>query len=197
MRESCAPPRTTEAPYPKGDTSLQMSTYTSSYGSLKAWHAPPKPFRQIPQHSWGASDAKFTYKSTSQEAFQGLQGAGRRSSCAPPREYAPMKFDVRPMTTNEQMFQHHFSVQKRESFRPKRPEVEKTKFETRSTAQDAFPAHYGFVAAKPIYPAEKPRELVPLQTETTSRSFFIAHKVTPFRQHAGPKTALGKEGSLN
>ena len=197
MRTSCKPPQTTEAPWAvlnPGSISSPLTTYASAYNSPVIC-APPTPIRPKEQHPWKTA-AKFDTRSTSQDAYHGT-GGGPRSSCKPQREYEPVNWPSKPVTTNNAMFIPHYGLAaKREPFRPKLKEVDGSKFETRSTQQDSYQSVPGHTPRGSIYPKEKPYEYTKFDHTSTSRAAYISHKVSPFVPPKKPKASMGNDGIM-
>ena len=172
-----------------------QTTYSSAYLGAGD-HRPPVPIRPKEQHPW-TSTAKFNTRSTAQDSFAGI-GSPPRDSCKPIREYEPINWPSKPVTTNKAMFIPHYGLEaKRSPFRPKAREVDGSKFETRSTAQDSFlnfPASY-----KPrgcIYPSERPYEYSKFDHTSTSRAAFIAHPTMPYVAAKKPVPSMGADGMM-
>ena len=199
MRESCAPKRSTEAPWAVAPSSAvssnMMTTHLAAYANY-AIHDRAVPIKKNAQHDW-SSTAKFDTRSTAQEAFQGMQAGGMRVSCKPIREFEPTPWPSAPVTTNSVMFTEHMGGAKRTPFRPKPKELDASRFDTRSTAQDSYHAPASHVRPRPpIYPAEKPYDYTPFDHTSTSRSAYVAHLVTPFVAAQKPKASMGPDGML-
>ena len=198
VRESCAPPRSTDAPWavaPAG--SLPSTVPTTTYAST---YAPPlvlvraQPIRKNAQHDW-TSGSKFEHRSTAQESFQGFQAGGMRPSCKPHREWEPTVWPSKPSTTNSAMFIPHYGQPKRVPFRPVRKEVDGSKFDTKSTQQESFQGHHQKPRAS-IYPVEKPYEYQTFDHTSTSRAAFVEHYVPPFVAAQKPKPSMGADGMM-
>lgn len=125
-------------------------------------------------------------------------GGGPRQSCKPIREYEPINWPSKPVTTNKAMFIPHYGLEaKRSPFRPKPKEVDGSSFDTRSTQQDSFlPFPKNYAPRTSIYPAEKPYEYAPFEHTSTSRSAYVAHMVAPFVAAKKPPPQMGADGVL-
>lgn len=196
MRESCKPKRTTEAPWGVWDMPVATTTYAAAY-MKPGPKANNPPIRPKEQHPW-TTQAPFDTRSTAQEAFQyHKQATSMRESCKPIREYEPMEWPQRITTTNQAMYIPYYAPAKREPFRPKRREVDGSRFDTRSTAQDSFnrpPSSYRPRA--PMYPPEKPYVMEPFNCTSTSRAAYISHPVQPYVAAKKPQPTMGADGIL-
>ena len=171
-----------------------QTTYSSAYLGAGD-HRPPVPIRPKEQHPW-TSTAKFNTRSTAQDSFAGI-GSPPRDSCKPIREYEPINWPSKPVTTNKAMFIPHYGLEaKRSPFRPKAKEVDGSKFETRSTQQDSYQAVPGHTPRGSIYPKEKPYEYMKFDHTSTSRAAYISHKVSPFVPPKKPKASMGNDGIM-
>lgn len=196
MRESCKPKRTTEAPWGVWDLPAHTTTYASAYMQPGPMGANPA-IRPQAQHPW-TTEAKFNTRSTAQDSFQFNQASpSKRESCKPIREYEPMEWPQRITTTNQAMFIPYYAPAKREPFRPKRKEVDGSRFDTRSTAQDSFaPFPDNYRPRAPIYPAEKPYVMEPFACTSTSRAAYVPHSVQPYIAAKKPPPSMGQDGIM-
>lgn len=181
MRESYKPKPKTEAPWAGGDASVTLTTtHATSYANFGSPQR-RQPIRPKPQHDWTSS--AFEGRSTHQDSFTGTY-LPPRQSYKPQREYSPERWEMVLTTTAASSYLPHYGNTKREACRPKRTALDTSKFDTRSTSQDAFlgpPQGYRPVA--PFYPKEKAREDAPFENTTTSRSAYVAW---PVRSSATP-----------
>jgi hypothetical protein len=198
MRESCKPVMRTEAPW--GGTTDKPIAYQSTYASAftDTFGIPPvQPIRPTPQHQWDLN-AKFEGRSTHQDSYQELHSGGPRESCRPIREYAPVQWGFIPSTTARSSYMPHYGVPRREAIRPARRAPDESRFDTRSTAQDAFlPFPTGYRPVKPFYPTTSTqRDTAKFEHTSTSRAAYIAHRVMPYVAAQKPKPSMGADGIM-
>lgn len=175
MRESYKPKPKTEAPWAGSDVAVTLTTtHATSYANYGSPQR-TQPIRPKPQHDWTSS--AFEGRSTHQDSYTGTY-LPPRESYKPRREYSPERWEMKLTTTSHSSYLPNYGNTKREACRPKRTPLDMSKFDTRSTAQDAFmgpPPGYRPVAA--FYPKEKERENAPFENTTTSRSAYVAWPV--------------------
>ena len=196
MRESCKPKPKTTAPWAVMDESgpySPVTTYGSAYVKPIGW-VPPSPIRPSPQHPW-SNNAKFDTRSTSQDSFTGMY-AQPVQSFKPHREYdGGTPWPNKPATTNMGAIPH-YGVAKRDPHRPAPKPIDGSKFDTRSTNQDAFCAWPSNYRPRPaIYPNQQKYEYIKFDHTSTARAAYVAHQVQPYVPAEKPKPTLGADAA--
>jgi len=185
---TCKPPANTEAPWGSFDVPM---TNTSTYSAAFSLSHTPAPAKLIkPKSSQFELGVPFQGRSTAQDAFQGING-GPRQSCKPKNVFASVPWQ-QPLTTTSSAAFVSFGAAKREPIRPTNNRgVEKgTKFDTRSTMQDAYAAHLTHRPSKPFIPKEAERFHERFDHTSTSRAAYVAHLVQPYVPAKKPKGSM-------
>jgi len=191
---SFKPKPKTEPPWGSFDVpTTQTSTYNAAFVSF----GPPRQREKIvPKPLWeaGKDNTRFDARSTAQDAFIG-HGGGPRISCKPANNWETTAWMQPLSTTAGSHFIPYYGAVKREAIRPVPKERDASRFDTRSTAQDAYPAFASNVRPpKPFYPKEQDRVDMPFDHTSTSRAAFISHPVAPFVAAKKPKGAMDASG---
>ena len=154
----------------------------------------PNPaIRPKEQHPW-KSVAKFDTRSTAQDAFVNMGAYAVRESYKPLREYEPEQWPQKIITTNQAMFVPTYGIAKRKAIRPKLPEIDHSRFDTKSTQQDSFlPIPVNYKPRAPILPPTLPYEYTKFEDTSTSRAAFIAHPIIPYVPAKKPQPTMGSD----
>ena len=193
---SCRPPRSTVPPFGTWDNlpAANQTTYGTAF--MKYDLIPVTAIRPKEQHPW-KTVAKFDTRSTAQDAFQDMGANVMRESYKPIREYEPVAWPQKLITTNQAMFVGNHGFVKRKPFRPKLRDIDHSKFDTRSTQQESFlPIPETYRPRPPIRPASLPYEYTKFENTSTSRAAFIAHPVSPYVAAKKPPPSMGQDGVM-
>ena len=190
MRDSCKPAPKTDAPWGSFNVpSQQQSTASAAFVNFgpPRMREPVKPTNNdvISLHS------RFEGRSTAQDAFTSQGTIMMRESCKPANEWQTVNWMQPLSTTAGSHFVNYHNVQKAQPFKPKREPPPPTRFDTRSTQQDAFPSRsFAYVPPKPFYPKEQARQDVPFDHTSTSRAAYIPHKVQKYVPAKKPQPSM-------
>jgi len=125
----------------------QPLEHVSTYGAhFKAWPI-NRAIAQRPKEERPASAARFDTRSTMQDSYQ-AHVSKQQPSCRPKSAYAPTDW-MQPISTTHRDAYQQWSVPKRQPFTPKRTTHtdDGNSFTGRSTAQDSYQPHAGYVGA--------------------------------------------------
>lgn len=180
VRDSCKPPPKTEAPWGSFDV---PQTQTSTASAAYITYGPPKmrePVRPTGNHVMG-QPTRFEGRSTAQDAYANHGTYMMRTSCKPANDWKTVDWMQPLSTTARAHFVDYQNIQRVQPFRPKREPPPDTKFDTRSTQQDAFPNRNIFTKPpEPFRPKEQERVDVKFDHTSTSRAAYVQHQVKPY-----------------
>lgn len=174
--------------------------HTTTYGgSFMPWTVaiPVRGVKPKEQHPWKV-EARFTSRSTAQESYQLTAGGGPQPSCKPVRAYQPTDNLQAMTTTSGAHYVPHLNHHKVAPIVPKRKEVDGSKFDTRSTAQESYgdwSTNGTYVPRKPIYPALRVQTPTPFECTSTSRASYVALPYIPYVPAKKPPAAM-QEGAM-
>ena len=194
---ACAPPKTTTAPWGSFDVaSTNQSTYMAAYVNYPHYR-PVANIRPRPQHDW--STAKFEGSSTTADSYRSYMQPPPPKSCKPVQDYTAEKWHSALTTTHRSHFVQFPGYERQSPFKPARKPTDPSKFDTRSTQQDAYPAfNLAFYAKRePIYPKEAPREDYKFDHVSTYDSAYVKYAVSPYRPAPKPRPTMGTDGGMN
>jgi hypothetical protein len=198
-QKSCKPASRTEPPWGTYDIpSDRKSTYSQAFlGVNIPITNRAKPIIPVSQHPW-TSEAKFSTKSTTQDAYQNM-GGGPQASFKPKLVFQPTA-PLQPYTTTNraQFVPHDTQSARRLPFVPARRDVDGSKFDTTSTQQDAYKSHVttGYRPRRPIYPVQRVSTPTTFENTSTSRASYTQHVLTPYAAAKKPPGAMGSDGMM-
>ena len=204
VRRSCKPPPSLEAPWGTHDglsaaKSCAALSYVAIAPSAENRAQPIIPKAQMVYPRGPGDEAKFVARSTMQDAYQTL------SEYKPMPSYKPKLVFVstpalQPYSTTSRAayLPHNNSEAKRAPFIPARREVDGSKFETTSTAQDSYQRFVGpgYRPRQPILPQQRVSTPTTFDHTSTSRASYTRLTPVPYKKASKPKEAMGTDGIM-